>query len=843
MRCCCRPRLALILLAGALLAVPVAAQAPDATAAWTAINQPTFDPQKVATVSNVKLQRDLAQIALASGSLGLAQPINGKVLYAAFRGRGIFSLAPTLPMERQQLRFFTEKEALEIEFTEALFFFSDSALDELTAQTQFSAGDAASLEKTFADRRKKLAELGLAWEARLLHAALSDNPVPFAFFHAELKTDKYGWLSFDFDRGEQEELQLVRWSASNRALNYWCRFPAGGRTPIEAFREPDARDAYMIRGYKLYTAIDEKPRLTGTAEVKLTARLAGQRVLLFSLSPNLQISSVKESGGATLTYFQPADPKDRIYYGDYVAVVLPQPTTAGQELNLRFEYSGGRVVTKEGSGVFFASSLGWYPIYSSAKLPFFLALHLPSFIQRYDFDITLEVPKKYDAVATGAKVDERVEGKAKITRWTSGNVPLAVAGFAFGSYYIHEKKLDNGALVQVFVNRNPDQYLQSIRNEASMGQDIGDAGGGSTRPAPTGTGGGAPDPRLAILETLNPSRFGPTMLTEVANSLQVFEKYFGPYPYTKLAVSNIPWGYGQGWPGLLYVSSLTFLDSTQRFVLFGRASSEDQTRITDFFRAHETSHQWWGHVVGWKSYHDQWLSEGFAEFSGILYTQFRSGGQEALTLLRRDRDNLINKDREGAVVDEIGPIYAGQRLSSEKHPGAYSNTIYGKGGWVLHMLRMQMMDFNSKEPEARFQAMMKDFTKTYYNQAASTDDFKRVAEKYITPGMNVEGNGKLDWFFNQWVYGTGIPRYTVKYSITAQGNGVKLQGTIRQSGVPENFVMPVPIYAYAGTRVQRLGWVTVRGAETPFDVELPMKIDKITIDEWADVLCTVDYQR
>ncbi len=835
---CC---LVLVLLAATLLPASAAAQAPDAAAAWTAINQPPFDPQKVATASNVKLQRDLAQITFASGSLGLSQPINGKVLYAAFRGRGVFSLAPTLPMERQQLRFFTEKEALEIEFTEALFFFSDSTVDDLTAQTQFAAGDAASLEKTFSDRRKKLAELGLAWEARLLHAALSDNPAPFAFFHAELKTDKYGWLSFDFDHGEQEELQLVRWSASNRALNYWCRFPAGGRTPIEAFREPDARDAYVIRGYKLYTSIDEKPRLTGTAEVKLTSRLTGQRVLLFSLSPNLQISSVKDSTGATLTHFQPADPKDRIYYGDYVAVVLPEPTAAGQDLNLRFEYSGERVVTKEGSGVFFARSFGWYPSYGMGKL----TLHNPEFIQRYDFDISLEVPKKYDAVATGAKVDEREEGKSKITRWTSGNVPLAVAGFAFGSYYIHEKKIDSGALVQVFVNRNPDQYLQSIRNQASQVQDMGGSGpsiGSAGRTAPTGTGG-APDPRLATLETLNPSRLGPTMLAEVANSLQVFEKYFGPYPYSKLAVSNIPWGYGQGWPGLLYVSSLTFLDSTQRFVLFGGVSPEDQTRLTDFFRAHETSHQWWGHVVGWKSYHDQWLSEGFAEFSGILYTQFRTGGQEALALLRRDRDNLINKDREGAVVDEIGPIYAGQRLSSEKHPGAYSNTIYGKGGWVLHMLRMQMMDFNSKEPEARFQTMMKDFTKTYYNQAASTDDFKRVAEKYITPGMNVDGNGKLDWYFNQWVYGTGIPRYTVKYSITPQGNGARLQGTIRQTGVPESFVMPVPIYAYAGTRVQRLGWVTVRGSETPFDVELPMKIDKITIDEWADVLCTVDYQR
>ena len=332
--------LAFVLLAAGLLPAAAGAQAPDASAAWTAINQPSFDPQKVATVSNLKLQRDLAQLTLADGTLGLAQPINGKVLFAAFRGRGIFSLAPTLPMERQQLRFHTDQEALEVQFSEAIFFFSDATLDELTPQLKFTTGDAAGPTQVYADRRKKLAEFGLAWEARLLHAALSENPAPFAFFHAELKTDKYGWLSFDFDRGELEELQLARWSNSFRALNFWCRFPAGGRTPIEAFRDPDVRDAYMIRGYKLNIQLDEKPRLTGSAEVRLTSQLAGQRVLLFSLSPNLRVSSVKDSSGAALTFFQPEDPKDRSYYGDYVAVVLPQPTTAGQDLTLRFEYAG-----------------------------------------------------------------------------------------------------------------------------------------------------------------------------------------------------------------------------------------------------------------------------------------------------------------------------------------------------------------------------------------------------------------------------------------------------------------------------------------------------------------------
>ena len=816
------------------------AQEIDPQVAWAALTQPAFDPEKVATVNNVTLERDRAQIILRTGTLAFARPVNGRVFAAAFRGTGVLSLAPELPLEVQQLKFHTGHAALETEFKEALFLFSDSTLEEVAGQVTFSSGDVAGLQKLYQKQTGKLARFGLTWDARLLHAALSKNPEPYAFFHAELKTDKYGWLLFDLDNAELEEVQVAQWDDKWRTLNFWCRFPRGGRNPVEVFQQPVARDAYRIQSYALDIRVDKKARLEGIADVKLTAQLPGQGVLLFSLLANLRVSAVTDASGASLSFFQPKDPKDRGLAVPYLAVVLPEPTRAEQELTLRFTYAGKRVVTKEGSGVFFASSFGWYPFYGLGKP----TLHNPEFVQRYHFTLSLHVPKKYQAVAVGNKVKEYKEGGFKVTEWTTGEVPVAVAGFSFGSYNVHEEELEDGTKVQVFVNRQPDKYLRDIQRQAEQAS-IASGFEERSSSGPRGGLGGSPGPdaRLASLETLNPARLGGIMVKEVANSLRLFEHYFGEYPYKKLAVANIPWSYGQGWPSLLYVSSLSFLDSTQRHVLFGgRLSARDQVNITDRFRAHETSHQWWGHVVGWKSYHDQWLSEGFAEYSGLLYALIRRGPKEFLDGLRAGREQLLEKDRNGAVYDEIGPIYAGQRLSSSKHRGGYSTIVYTKGGWALHMLRMMLMDFKAQDKDARFIAMMKDFTHTYYNKAASTDDFKRIAEKHMTQSMSVDGRRSLDWFFNQWVYGTGIPHFEVSYKIQPEGDGVRLSGTIKPSRVSEGFVLPVPLYAYQGERSVRLGWVNVTRAATPFNIKLPFIIDRIGINQWEDVLCTVKYK-
>jgi aminopeptidase N len=439
------------------------------------------------------------------------------------------------------------------------------------------------------------------------------------------------------------------------------------------------------------------------------------------------------------------------------------------------------VIRKIQDGVYFCPSIGWYPGQPDSSA------------NRVDFDILFHYPKKLILVATGNLVGEAKEG---VSQWKT-DIPIAAAGFAFGDYKVYSQKV--GAIdVQIYGN----QY-ENIS--------LGAAG------------------------RLDPAGMVKLMATEVANCLRVFQDYFGPYPYTHLAVTDIPYSYGQGWPGLIYLSLLSFLDSTQRNAL----GVGDQTRLTDFFRAHETSHQWWGHRVGWKSYHDQWLSEGFAQFSGNLYVQFRENPADYIKRLKIDRDDLLNKNRFGHVYESLGPVWMGIRLASSQGPDGYNNVIYQKGGYVLHMLRMMLNDSSNPDTDHIFKDMMHDFTQTFDNKAASTEDFKAIVEKHMLPAMAAEGKHNMDWFFREYVYGTGVPHYDYDTEIREQNGKWMVTGTISRTGVPDNWIDILPVYVHAQKRVVRLGWIRVTGKSTPLQLSLPTKPDKIVLNENEDILAIV----
>jgi len=824
---------ALGLAAALLWAVPVPAGAnPEPAALWNALGQPVFDTTKVAVVEHVELQRDVATLTLVSGRLALGRLSvpegEERVFAAAFKGMGRLRFAPTLAMEKQQLAFHSGQEALETEFTEAVFVFTDATVEDLSQQLSFAAGEPSDLQSLYQDRNKRWTKYGLNWEPRLLKALLAGESTFQGLFVAELNTRAHDWLTLVVDARDPEEVELQQFDSGRHALSVWSKFPAGGRRPAEAFADPLAHHDYRLQRYALDVTIAGREELQGQAEVELVVRRAGERVLLLALDPHLRVRQVTDGAGGPLSFFQPENPKDDFFLGDYLVVVAGEAFPLGAN-ELRFGYEGRDVVRKVGEGNFFCQSFGWYPTYGVGRY----SLSTNTFAARSDFDLTLRVQDKYQAVATGEKVEERKEDKYQVTRWRS-EIPLAVAGFAFGEYKIHTAKIGDTE-VEIYANKRSDSRLRQIELMA----------GGVHPDLPL------PDPRNpviyndsvemsvpAALESLAPARLVKEMATEVGNSLQVMEKYFGPYPYKKLAVSNIPYSYGQGWPSLLYISTLSFLDSTQRNAL----GIDDHVEITDSFRAHETSHQWWGHAVSWKSYHDQWLSEGFAEFSGILYTLYGRNQAEYSRLLRENREQLLVGDQEGATYEQIGPLYAGRRLSSAKHPGGYSRVVYLKGGWVLHMLRMMLYDPRNREnSDAAFIAMMKDFTRTYHNQPASTEDFKAIVEKHMTPAMNMDGNGKMDWFFDSWVYGTGIPVYDLRYSIEPgpEAGQFALRGALRQSGVPADFRMIVPLFLHKPEGFMRVGWLNVRGPETPFEVMLPFEPTKVTINEWEDVLAIV----
>jgi aminopeptidase N len=439
------------------------------------------------------------------------------------------------------------------------------------------------------------------------------------------------------------------------------------------------------------------------------------------------------------------------------------------------------VVRKHGGGNYFCQSFGWYP---TVFLP---GPGVADAAFRANFDITFHSPKKYKLVATGQKTSETLDGKELITTWKS-EIPLAFAGFAFGDYKVFTDRLGD-IEVQAFANNQPDELLRSIQQHFDN----------SVNDLATGPEGSHMSTTLSAIGNLNASALGKTINIETENTLKVFQNYFGPYPYHQIAVTNIIGTYGQGWPGLLYLSWLTFLDNTQRHALGIR----NQTQLTDFFRGHESSHQWWEQWVGWKSYHDQWLSEGFAEFSGLLYVQFRENLKESLTQFRLNKELLSIEDQNRHRVQDLGPIWMGQRIgSSITGQGSYQDLIYSKGGHVLQMIRMQLMDPRNPDPEHIFKETMQDYCKTYDNKAASTEDFKAIVEKHMTKGMDLDGNQKMDWFFNEYVYGTGMPQYSLHTTLTPTADGkTTVSGQLVRAGVPDSWKDVVPLYAHRGDKV------------------------------------------
>lgn len=311
------------------------------------------------------------------------------------------------------------------------------------------------------------------------------------------------------------------------------------------------------------------------------------------------------------------------------------------------------------------------------------------------------------------------------------------------------------------------------------------------------------------------------ILAEMGNAVDFFDVMFGAYPYSVFRAAFHPFRYGQGFATMLAIPN-----------------ADSSNPSTFAFLSHETSHQWWGNVVAWRSYRDQWLSEGFAEYSGVLYIQLRtkkSGDvREAINRLRDELKEPPSTEMglgSKRVVD-IGPLILGQRLSSRRSQNAYTILTYNKGALVLRMLHFLFTNPSTGEGQAFFD-MMKDFVNRYRNSSASTEQFEEVASEHFdrTPIAQKYGIKGLGWFFSQWVWQTALPSYRLEYLIENNPDGTALvRGTLFQENAPENWAMPLPlVFKFAGNQVAR-GTVLAMGAQQPVNIRLPKKPESVELD-------------
>jgi hypothetical protein len=831
------------------------ASAQDAGAVWNAVSQPAFDASKSAAVENVQITRDRIRITLVSGTIQFGQPANGVVFAAAFHGHGVVQIDPPNDLEKQQMQLLAKDDKINLEFSEATFSFTDGLYDDVARQVRWSPTSSGSLGDLYVKRQNEREDHAAEMVPRVFQGVLSADHKRTAYFAADLKTGDKGWLLVRYDALDPEEVSAGRWFDRDYLGEYetWSHFPAGKVTSSEAYRDPLAKELFVATGYKIDATVTPStavgPELAATTQVRIDERFSGERVIVFNLDANLRVDSVKDAQGAPLPFFQPREYKNRpLSYGNYIAVVIPQPSQAGKTETIEYHYAGKRVVNSVGKGNFYCPSLGWYPYMGNM------------YATRADFEMTFRVPKKFTVVATGDPVGEAKDG---VSSWKS-EIPLSAVSFSFGDYKEYDQKAGT-VDVQVFINKEPDDRLSSKKNDASGDvmamQDPNQRLGFSPHDTPGSWN--------SALEALNPASMSKEMAGEVGNSLNVFQAYFGHDAYKHLDVTNIPGSADTStaarkldegaaessrpstnmlvtdvagpsvsyldWPGVLYIDVFKFLDNT----VLAQFGQSDQFFDNEAFRAGETSYQWWGQRVGWKSYHDQWLSDGFAAFSGNLYVEHRVNWAAYLQRLQLDRKYLLYRNSYGQIRESVGPIWMGQRLASSVAPEGYSYDVYRKGGYVLHMIRMMLYDPRDPDPDHIFKDLMRDYCQTFDNKPASTEDFKTVLEKHMFKHMDIEGNQKMDWFFRQYVYGTGVPHYTFSYTAAENSGKWSVSGTITQSDVPDGWKDIVPIYIHLGTRVIRAGFWPVTGRTTPVQFFLGAKPDKVTINDNEDVLAIV----
>jgi hypothetical protein len=448
------------------------------------------------------------------------------------------------------------------------------------------------------------------------------------------------------------------------------------------------------------------------------------------------------------------------------------PLSAGRPRSLTVHHRG-TILDRDDYFVYLKSSTGWYPAAGDLS---------PAF-----FDLVFHTPRQYRFASIGECVSSSEEADSRTTRWVT-KTPVLHASFNLG--FFKEHAIEDARVPPVTVwmvpeaHRDVAQYLiqAGITSGRSMEKSVG---------------------------------------ADVANSLSFFGEMFGKTPIPRFFATEIPYSHGQAFPGMIHLSFDTF-------------QKDDPYGANELFRAHEVAHQWWGLGVGWRTYHDQWLSEGFAEFSGLWYVQATKGNESYFATLKDWRNAILTNRRSlFGNGQEAGPIWLGQRTSTSRTRGDYDLIIYKKSAWVLHMLRNMMIDLKTMN-EDRFKGMMKDFYGRCEGKQAVTGDFKGIAEEYA--GI------PLDWFFDQWVYGSDIPEYDFSYRVVETPDGrYNARCRIRQSQVPDDFRMFVPITVdFGDNRIARLRYM-VTGKEMEFNLPpLPEKPRKIVFNDLESVLCKVN---
>jgi hypothetical protein len=767
-----------------------------------AIRENSFDRDECYRVRDLTIVKEDARFYLTDGHLIFSKPVGGRRVAAVFTadvegGDGEVLLLPPNRAERISLARFTGSPNMDEHFTAAVFLFTGDDYEALRAQIPGNPANkkapelAALLDEQWTP---VLRNLGASYQTRLVWDLIGGPGHRSGLFAALINSPKFTSFDVVFDPESPEQLFAGQVATRDNRLyfNTWTGFIA------KSYRKnpPKPSVSITMRDYRIESTIDQDLLLTAVTRVKVKSLVDNLRTVSFDIAPTMDVSEVTIDG-------RPAEVLQRESLRFNLArggnslflVVPPEPLRAGREYEFTFRHSG-KVIHPAGQRVYFVSARGnWYPIHE---------------VEFADFDLTFRYPRELDLVSVGDVVEDRTDGEWRITRRKSP-APVRNAAFNLGDYE-HAKVERGGFTVDVCANRALEKaFVPRTPPPPLIPPPPG--GRGSRRGLDTLSEIAPAPPPHSPTERLR------TLAYEVASAMEFMASKFGPPALPRLTVSPIPGGFGQGFAGLVYLSTLAYLNRMG-------SNPSQELFYDDVLQAHETAHQWWGNRVTAGTYRDHWLMEALANYSALLYVAKVKGEHSMDVMLDSYRNGLLLKNEEGVEVDAAGPLSLGPRLENSQEPRAWRSIIYGKGTWVIHMLRRRMGD-------ERFFAMLAALMKQYDRREISNDDFRNVAAQYLPAKSD---DAKLEMFFDQWVNETGIPNLKLAYTVKGKAPALRLVGTLTQSDVSEDFSALTPVEIQLGRGKTITQWVRSSSTPVTFTVALPQAPLKVTLDPHRAVL-------
>jgi peptidase M1-like protein len=663
-----------------------------------------INPAKQFNVRNLTVAGTDLTLELPTGSAFVAETAEGTTAVVLL-GRGRMHFAPSDPAEQTQIRIFSGEPQLTTDFDAAFIRVRPSEFAELFAPASLtsravSSGDLRRASEVFDEYIGQTFNIDLRDLSRERWSLIPTT----GDLIAEVRTRRFGSLTYARSSKDAEDISLFDRKRRRNIAVYASPQKLGIRG---RFYGEDELVEYDILHHDLDVAFSpDRMWVDGTAKLRIRIRSIALSSMTLRLAESLSVRSVATEEHGRLLYL-------RVIGQNSLIVNFPTALRRNTEIRLHMTYGGrlepqqidreGIVLDQQGQGnvqqedvyipvepqYIYSNRNYWYP---------------QSTVTDYATSaLRISVPAEFDVIASGRETALPVAAP--------GAVP---PGQRARKQYVYEAA-------------RPMRYLSCVISRFTRV--------GSRDVVLGAAGNGAPPAPVALTVQANPRQVsrGRTFIDRAASILEFYGSLIGeaPYPSFTLALteSDLPGGHSPAYFAILNqplpLSPVVWRNDPVAFEGY-----------PPYFLAHEIAHQWWGQGVGWKNYHEQWLSEGFAQYFAALYAARDRGDDVFRGMLRQMRRWAIEQSDQG-------PVYLGYRLGHIKAEGrVFRALVYNKGAMVLHMLRRLLGD-------DKFFEGLRQFYATWKFRKAGTDDFRRVMEK-------VSGQ-ELTGFFDGWIYGSAVP--------------------------------------------------------------------------------------